>query len=242
MSETSSISLPEAASAMIDAAQFFHQRGWLMGTCGNLSVQVSREPYQVLVTPSGKDKSRLKKEDFLLVDQHSRSLNGGGKASEELSVHQEIYRLTSARAVYHVHSIPNNLASHLWLEEGSVGLEGIEMIKGIAGKTLHDRVQVPIVSNSHDMPQLAASVAAGVRADVPAVLVYQHGIYVWGSDPHAARRHVEVFEFLFDYVTRLAAFQRQNRELPAQRGTTLPLRSSRENRRPHVASRDAASG
>jgi methylthioribulose-1-phosphate dehydratase len=52
------------------------------------------------------------------------------------------------------------------------------------------------------MPDLAESVAAALRPGVPAVLVYQHGIYAWGDQPDAARRHVEIFEFLLDYVVR----------------------------------------
>mgnify|MGYP003600774949 CR=1 FL=1 len=192
-----------AARSMVEAAQFFHSRGRLMGTCGNLSVQLHRVPQRILVTPSGKDKSRLQADDFLLVDERGYSLTGAGRASEELSVHQEIYRLTEASAVFHVHSISNNLASRLWFESGHVVLEGIEMIKGIAGKPLHDRVHLPVVANSQDMPTLAQSVAAAVTAEVPAVLVYQHGIYAWGRDAEAARRHIEIFEFLLQYSVEL---------------------------------------
>jgi methylthioribulose-1-phosphate dehydratase len=192
-----------AAKSMVDAARFFHSRGWLMGTCGNLSVQLHRVPQRILVTPSGKDKSRLQPEDFLLVDERGQSLDRSGKASEELSVHQEIYRLTEATAVFHVHSVSNNLASRLWLEAGQVILEDIEMIKGISGKTLHDRIQLPIVSNSQDMRSLAQSVAAAVGPECPAVLVYQHGIYAWGQNAETARRHVEIFEFLLEYAVKL---------------------------------------
>lgn len=192
-----------SATSMIEAAQFFHQRGWLLGTCGNLSVQLSQDPKQVLVTPSGKDKGRLVPSDFLLVDEHGKSLNGIGKASEELSVHLQIYHKTSAQAVYHVHSVPNNLASHLWLEQGYVEFRGLEMIKGIAGKTLHDVIALPIVPNSQDMQELAQSVGSALSDDVPAVLVHQHGIYAWGDSPDAARRHVEIFEFLCDYKVQL---------------------------------------
>ncbi|MBX3168650.1 MAG: methylthioribulose 1-phosphate dehydratase [Candidatus Eremiobacteraeota bacterium] len=192
-----------AAKSMVEAARFFHSRGWLMGTCGNLSVQLHRVPQRILVTPSGKDKSRLDTDDFLLVDERGLSLTGAGRASEELSVHQEIYRLTEASAVFHVHSIANNLASRLWFEAGQVVLEGVEMIKGIAGKTLNDRVHLPIVANFHEMPALARSVAAAVSQDVPAVLVYQHGIYAWGRDAEAARRHIEIFEFLLEYRVEL---------------------------------------
>lgn len=195
-----------AAKSMVDAARFFHSRGWLMGTCGNLSVQLHRVPQRILVTPSGKDKSRLQAEDFLLVDERGQTLDRSGKASEELTVHQEVYRLTEASAVFHVHSISNNLASRLWLETGQVVLEDIEMIKGISGKTLHDRVVLPIVANSQDMRSLADSVAAAVGPECPAVLVYQHGIYVWGQNAETARRHVEIFEFLLEYAVKLHQF------------------------------------
>jgi methylthioribulose-1-phosphate dehydratase len=203
---------------MIDAARFFHGRGWLMGTCGNLSIKLSDEPWRVLVTPSGKDKSRLQASDFLLVDEQSQSVGAPGKASDELGVHQEIYSRTSASAVYHVHSISNNLASFLWREAGNVRIRDVEMIKGIAGKTLGDRLRIPIVDNSQDMQQLAANVAAGIRSDVPAVLVYQHGIYAWGNDPASARRHIEVLEFLLEYAVQVASLSlrrsRPSRQLP----------------------------
>lgn len=197
------IPVEKAARSMLEAAAFFYQQGWLLGTCGNLSVKVQQLPERILITPSGVDKSQLQLQDFLLVD--GQGVNHGpvqGKASEELAVHQRIYQLTSARAVYHVHSVPNNLASHLWREQSSVSLEGIEMIKGIAGKTLQDEVCLPIACNHQSMPDLAESVAAALRPGVPAVLVYQHGIYAWGDQPDAARRHVEIFEFLLDYVVR----------------------------------------
>jgi len=200
-----------AATAMLEAAAFFHSRGWLLGTCGNLSVQLQSDPQRLLVSPSGKDKSRLRPEDFLLLDEHGQTLQGNGKASEEVGVHQEIYRLSAAGAVFHVHSIYNNLASRIWFESGHVALEGIEMIKGISGKTLQDRILLPVVANSQDMPGLARSVAAAVGSEVPAVLVYQHGIYAWGKDAEAARRHVEIFEFLLEYAVQL-----HSRGLPIQ--------------------------
>jgi len=174
-----------------------------LGTCGNLSVRLQSEPQRLLVSPSGKDKSRLRPEDFLLLDEQGKTLQGTGKASDEVGVHQEIYRLSGAGAVFHVHSISNNLASRIWFESGHVPLEGVEMIKGISGKTLHDRVLLPVVANSQDMPGLARSVAAAVGSEAPGVLVYQHGIYAWGKDADAARRHVEIFEFLLEYAVQL---------------------------------------
>lgn len=192
-----------AAQAILEAVAFFHQRGWLMGTSGNLSILLSQPARTMLVTPSGRDKSRILQSDLLLVDAQGQVLQGQGKASEELSVHREIYQRTEARAIYHVHSVPNNLASRWFRDQGQVIFEDIEMIKGLAGKTLYDRVALPIASNHQEMDRLAESVARNLRPEVPGVLVYQHGLYAWGQTPDEARRHVEIFEFMLDFVTRL---------------------------------------
>ena len=194
------MSLP--SQEMIDAARFFSQRGWLLGTCGNLSVRTQEEPLEVLATPSGRDKSQLRPEDFVRVDAQGNSLVEGRKASAELGVHLAVYRRKAAGAVYHVHSIWNNLAGHLWGGQGYVEFAGVEMIKGLAGKTLHSVVRLPIVANSDDMAELAAHVDAGFSPDCPAVLVHQHGLYAWGDSAGDARRHVEILEFLLEFHVR----------------------------------------
>jgi Ribulose-5-phosphate 4-epimerase and related epimerases and aldolases len=38
---------------------------------------------------------------------------------------------------------------------------------------------------------------------VPGVLIRNHGIYAWGESPLAAKRHLEAFEFLFQYCLAL---------------------------------------
>lgn len=193
-----------AARRMKDAAAFFSTRGWLLGTCGNLSVKLSDS--ELLATPSGRDKSQLELEDFLVVDPSNAVLSGQpARASAELGVHRAIYAAKPAGAVYHVHSIHNNLASRRWKEQGHVRFEGVEMIKGLAGKNLHSIVNLPIVANSDDMEELSANVAAGISGEVDAVLVYQHGVYSWGKDADEARRHVEVLEFLLEYAVRAEA-------------------------------------
>ena len=199
------MSKSEAAETMIEAARWFHQQGWLLGTCGNLSIQLHPLPDATyLVTPSGRDKGRLRVEDFLEVDSEGKSLQQGGKASEELAVHLAIYRATGCKAIYHVHSIADNLVSRLWHAERGVTFLDIEMIKGVAGKCLEDPLRLPIVNNHSDMSLLARQVSEGLVEGTPAVLVYQHGIYAWGDSPDAARRHLEIFEFLCAYQAELA--------------------------------------
>ena len=86
-----------AAHRMKDAAAFFSTRGWLLGTCGNLSVKLSET--ELLATPSGRDKSQLELEDFLVVDPANTVLSGQpARASAELGVHRAIYAAKPAGA------------------------------------------------------------------------------------------------------------------------------------------------
>ncbi len=56
------------------------------------------------------------------------------------------------------------------------------------------------------MPALARRVRQ--RLEDPAdplrhgFLIRRHGLYTWGRDVHEARRHVEIYEFLFEVLGR----------------------------------------
>ena len=58
----------EGLTAQIDGLRevgaMLWQRGWSVGTSSNYSVVVSREPLELLVTASGKDKGRLTRGDL----------------------------------------------------------------------------------------------------------------------------------------------------------------------------------
>ena len=46
----------------------FHGNRWSLGTSSNYSVVASREPLELVITASGKDKSALGDDDFVRVD------------------------------------------------------------------------------------------------------------------------------------------------------------------------------
>ncbi len=191
----------EAAQTMAADARRFWKRGWMLGTCGNLSVKLNDSPLEMLVSASGLDKASLTEGDFLRVGPGLQLLAPSAyQPSSEVTVHEVVYRHTPAGACYHVHSVFNNLASQM--TDKFVELTGIEMTKGLAGIGLGDKVHLPVVENSRDMLQLAKNVEAGLDKRYPAVLVRLHGVYAWGADLAEARRHVEVLEFLLEYYCR----------------------------------------
>jgi methylthioribulose-1-phosphate dehydratase len=62
-----------------------------------------------------------------------------------------------------------------------------------------DSITVPIVENDACIPKLAEEIGRVIQPEVPGVLIRNHGIYVWGDSDFTAKRHLEAFEFLFEY-------------------------------------------
>jgi len=208
-------SFPQIAASLSSIARSFYARGWAVGTSGNVSAVVDREPLRLAMSPSGVDKGELVADQILMIDEHGRVLSEhGAKPSDETSLHLTIVKECGAGAVLHTHSIWNTVLSDLHAAEGGLAIEGYEMLKGLHGvKTHQHREWLPIIENSQDMLALAGSVGDTLRkhTDAHAFLLRGHGLYTWGDDPAEAKRHVEILEFLLEVVGRTLPLKRSNR-------------------------------
>jgi methylthioribulose-1-phosphate dehydratase len=201
----------EVASKLATIAANFHVRGWVLGTSGNLSVVVDREPLRLAITGSGVDKGALATAQILLIDEHAQVVSGyRAKPSDESLLHIRIAKERGAGAVLHTHSVWSTMLSDLYANDGGLAIEGYEMLKGLAGiKTHEHREWLPILENSQDMFALAEKVGDTLKQhpDCHGFLLRRHGLYTWGIDLEEAKRHVEILEFLLETLgrTRLIA-------------------------------------
>jgi len=201
---------PTARSLAAKLAAFgreFHARRWALGTSGNYSVLLRRQPVRLLITSSGLDKSALRAGDFLEIDQEARVIRGRGRPSAESFLHLAVVRARKAGCVLHTHSIWSTLLSERHAEQGGLAISGYEMLKGLDGVGTHQhREWIPIFANDQDIPALSRKVEAELNRDPAShgFLLGGHGLYTWGEDLAGARRHVEIFEFLFEVAGRLA--------------------------------------
>ncbi|MCC3376473.1 methylthioribulose 1-phosphate dehydratase [Cohnella sp. REN36] len=195
-----------------DVKADFAARGWFPGTSGNLSMRVgdyAPESFAFAVTASGKDKAASTPEDFLLVDQTGQPIEATKlKPSAETLIHCEIYRQTGCGAIFHIHSVFNSIVSELFWERRSVPVEGVELIKAFNIWDEEAVIDVPIVSNFADIPRIVPEVTERLDKRIPGILLRKHGIYAWGRDAFEARKHLEAFEFLFEYVYRMQLLKR----------------------------------
>ena len=199
-------SFAEVAANLAEIAKGFHARGWLLGTSGNLSAVVQREPLQLAMSPSGVDKGQLRADQVLAIDENARIVSPhGGKPSDESLLHIRIVKERGAGAVLHTHSIWNTILSDLYASEGGVTIEGYEMLKGLQGVRTHEHAEwLPIVENSQDMPALADAIGKTLNEQKEAhgFLLRRHGLYSWGETLAQAKRHIEILEFLLETLGR----------------------------------------
>jgi methylthioribulose-1-phosphate dehydratase len=187
----------------------FHRRGWVLGTSGNFSAVVQRDPLRIAITASSLDKGRLTPEQILEIDGAGRIVSApslpGLRPSAETLLHIATVQAIGAGAVLHTHSVWSTSLSDYHMGQGGFFIEGYEMLKGLNGVTTHDhREWLPILENSQDMNVLASDVKR-MFEETPGIhgfLIRRHGMYTWGRDLNEAVRHVEILEFLLESIGR----------------------------------------
>ena len=198
--------LPQLANDLAATARTFHARGWLLGTSGNLSAVVEREPLRLAMSPSGIDKGELTAEQVLTIDESAHLVSDhAAKPSDESLLHIRIVKDIGAGAVLHTHSVWNTMLSDLYASEGGIRIQGYEMLKGLQGVRTHEHSEwLPIIDNSQDMPSLADTIGNTLSRHKGAhgLLLNRHGLYSWGDNLAQAKRHIEILEFLLETLGR----------------------------------------
>jgi methylthioribulose-1-phosphate dehydratase len=200
----------KAAESLAEIGRGFYARGWALGTSGNFSAVISREPLRLAITSTGLDKGGLTPAQFIEIDETANVMRGEGRPSAEALLHLAIVRVANAEAVLHTHSVSSTVLSGTHVRHGGIALEGYEMLKGLAGVQTHrHREWLPILENSQDMVELAERVTKTLEQapGIHGFLLQEHGLYTWGESLADAKRHVEILEFLMEVLVRSGAAQ-----------------------------------
>jgi methylthioribulose-1-phosphate dehydratase len=201
------MSFAELAAQLAEIGRQCYARGWVLGTSGNFSAVVSRDPLRLAITASGVDKGSLSVGEIVEIDEHGKVVAGSGRPSAEASLHLAIARVRGTGAVLHTHSIWSTILSDA-ATEGGLAIEGYEMLKGLDGVGTHQhREWLPILDNTQDWAAATPRVEAMLteQPNAHGFLIRRHGLYTWGQDLAEARRHVEILEFLFEVMGRKEA-------------------------------------
>lgn len=190
--------------SLVAAARRFYQLGWMLGTAGNLSAKV--DDHSFWITASGKSKGKLTEEDFVRVDLTGKVrelAHRDNRPSAETSIHQVIYRLfPQAQACYHVHSVEANLVCR-FAYLGQLRLPPLEMLKGLGIWVENPEVFMPVFANYLDVPKIAAEIESRFSTfppEIPALLISDHGVTVWGESLETTENYLEIVEYIFRYI------------------------------------------
>lgn len=163
--------------------RWFHQRGFVAATDGNISLRLDQR--RVLTSPTNICKGMMSPDDLVITDLAGNKLSGARNPSSELAMHLLIYsRRPDVNAVCHAHppigtgyaaaGLPLNKAL---LSEAVIGLGCVPLaVYGTPGTSeLTDSIE-PLVQ-SHD-----------------AILMANHGVVTYGMDLLTAFYRMETVE------------------------------------------------
>lgn len=197
----------------------FYTLGWVSGTGGSITIKVHDDsipkPQQlILMSPSGVQKERMEPEDMYVLSGNGTILSSPSpkpyphkppKCSDCAPLFMKAYEKRDAGAVIHSHGIESCLVTMINPMSKEFRITHMEMIKGIKGHGYYDELVVPIIENTAYENELTDSLAKAIDSypKATAVLVRNHGIYVWGDSWINAKTQAECYHYLFDAAIKL---------------------------------------
>ena len=170
--------------AMVETGRCLYARNMLAAADGNISVRFADS--QILITPSGFAKGRLRPDQMARMDLEGRILEGN--PSGERDMHLAIYRsCAKARAVVHAHP-PHAVAWSLARPE-LTELPADSMSEVILGAG-----KIPVVPYARPTTsQMGESLAPFLPAS-RALILARHGAVCWGESLEEALNGMERLE------------------------------------------------
>lgn len=209
----------ETKALLSELCRHFYGLGWVSGTGGSITIKVHDDaiPKQnqlVLMSPSGVQKERMVPEDMYVLSPDGSILSSPiakpfphkpPKCSDCGPLFMKAYQMRDAGAVIHSHGIESCLATMINPSAKEFRITHMEMIKGIKGHGYYDELVIPIIENTAFEYELTESLAKAIEAypKTTAVLVRNHGIYVWGDSWIHAKTQAECYHYLFDAAIKL---------------------------------------
>ncbi len=163
--------------------RMLHERHYVSGTDGNLSVRLDRE--RVLTTPTGVSKGLMKPEDMVVVNLNGHRVSGNAQPSSEIQLHLTIYATRSdVGGVVHAHPCTaTGFAS-----------SGLGLTDPICSELVLTLGKVPLAPYAHPgSEELSQSVQPFIESH-SAILLENHGVVTYGETLRQAYFNMEAVE------------------------------------------------
>lgn len=193
---------------LIEYSRVYYSQGIMPATAGNLSI-FDRSKNQIYISASGKNKGKLKKKDFLVMDLNGKIFSSNGnKPSAETSIHQVVYKnIPTANVCIHVHTVSTCKLKFSMQKEDLPKrflIPNLEIIKAFGDFTENPNFAMIVNYNHSDVIQISNQFEQAILekdSDVPFFLIENHGISVWGKDVEDANKNLEAADFILKVMT-----------------------------------------
>ena len=196
----------DVAKEIVATVHTLSQNGWTPATSSNFSSRIKRDDELIAISKSGTDKNSFSIDHVMVIDKNGDAYAPlGCKPSAETLLHTMLYEDSAISSVLHTHSANATVISMQYGNEKCIKFSDFEILKGIQGNKTHAITEtVPIFRNSQDIDQVANEVRTYKKSfpKMHGFLIEGHGLYSWGASISDAKRHIEVFEFLFECYLR----------------------------------------
>jgi L-fuculose-phosphate aldolase len=163
--------------------RWFHERGYVAATDGNISVRL--DPRRVLTSPTGISKGMMAPDDLVITDLQGKKLSGRRTPSSEIAMHLLIYRRRpDVYAICHAHPpVATGYAA-----------AGLALNKALISEVVLALSCIPVAPyGTPGTPELTETLEPLV-ANYDAILMANHGVVTYGPDLLTAFFRMETTE------------------------------------------------
>ncbi len=184
---------------VFEANRALADTGLVLGTFGNVS-GVDRGAGLFAIKPSGVPYEQLTPAHMVPVSlETGKVLDTKLRPSSDTPTHLELYRAFACGGIVHTHSTSATILAQARLPLRCMGTTHADYFRGDVPVTrpMHDTEIETDYERHTGLVIIEAFRTAGIDpGQVTAVLVANHGPFVWGADPFDAVERARVLEFL----------------------------------------------
>lgn len=199
--------VPHALREIVHQANLRLARsGLVTGTFGNVSA-VDRDAGLLVIKPSGVPYEDVTPERTVAVSlETGETIESDLRPSSDTPTHLELYRAFDCGGIVHTHSECATSLAQARLPLRCMGTTHADYFYGdvpVTRPMTREEVESAYEANTgHVIVETFRSRGLS-PADIPAVLVANHGPFAWGSDAFTAIEHAEILEYLASIELRI---------------------------------------
>ncbi|MFU8792956.1 MAG: L-ribulose-5-phosphate 4-epimerase [Acholeplasmataceae bacterium] len=184
---------------VLDANLALETHGLVLFTWGNVSAYDEETSY-VVIKPSGVKYADLKSEDMVVVDLEGHIIEGALKPSSDTMTHLELYKaFKGVKAIVHTHSRWATIFAQAKRNIPPLGTTHADYFKTdifVTRPMTPDEINEDYEKNTGSVIIETYQKNGLNPLETPAVLVSEHGPFVWGNSLDNAVHNAVVLEYV----------------------------------------------